>query len=221
MFTGIYLGHSYVTSYIDYIKNKNSDNIVNARYLPKHLRVCDYVEKILYHGQSGAKADDFKVPRKLIEQHKPKFAILELGLNDIFTKANPQSVVANISHVCKSLKTLGVSVIILCSILPCGDRGYYNKEILDKIKQTNQALYRISLTDSNTLYHNHRGFSFNNIHEWTRDGLHVNKETGRFLYWKSLRRAVFLAVSELHKHVRHNQLNKVINKICFPLFCYN
>ena len=91
--------------------------------------------------------------------------------------------------------------ITICSAIYREDKFDNNKlKLRDTIKQYNGFLAHLCEVEPRIRYHVHSGYWLHSVSTWSRDGIHPNTILGRKKYKRSLRSAVFKAITSARKN---------------------
>lgn len=206
MYSGLVLGHSFVTSLND------SLNRPGAQEVARQLQVDHYVRNLYLHGVRGGKVPDMQQQIDSCVVNEVHFAILEIGSNDIACGRKCDDIISDIrnltNHMKNSIPT--IKYIFLCSVL-------YRKNITnERIDSINRSLHSLARTRDFLIFHTHKHLKDKHPSFFSKDLIHVNNKEGRQLYKKSLGRAIFTAVKLLDecKPEVCNVKNLIYVKIC-------
>lgn len=150
----------------------------------------------------------YNINHDTVKAAKPNIIGLELGINDLINGKPPSEVAKVIKNTAvELLKADSAEVIVIFGVL--GSDRVTDQE---GIRQCNNKLYYLCKSHPNIVFMHHRELRYENIKNWSKDGIHANTELGRHLYTKSIRRAVFIGVEKLWESRKERRLHK-INKV--------
>ena len=195
------LGNSMMISFDDYVRGKGY--VSPAEY----IHVNDYVDLKLF-GQSGGRAGLGAVPYEELRVNRPKIAVLQYGSNEIASLMGARQAALNVLRVARELMREGVEVVEILSILPRLENLRLPPAVFEQRALDFRFWVRRCTGFGEKIYlHLHKGFVEREVNgwkvpvdmnEWSWDGIHPNKEYGRYLYARSLRNALFHALTKLH-----------------------
>lgn len=188
MYKGILVGHSFVKSLSDYLVNPNPKTTSNI------LRVNDYISDFYLAGYRGARVtnpETYTEIKQVILHNKPNFVILEIGSNDLST-CSPRVVSDRVVELALALTNYwGINCVLVCSLL-------LRRDIPDHLISATNTYLHDQIKDLSCIkFHPHKKLLGLAPSKFSKDGIHVNTETGRELYLKSIRRAIFTCIKFL------------------------
>lgn len=175
------------------------------------LKAPQEVHKIYFSGIGGAGLTTktrkvYLPPHKLLIESRPRYAILDIGGNDLDSPATPQEVAeAKLSLANTLTTTYDISYVALTSILPRDSLRYLSPDLFrEKALQANLTTSNLTLTTPLICFHRHKGFwrdhqgTTANTTEWSTDGVHTNTEIGMRKYQKSITRCLHNMIKTCH-----------------------
>lgn len=171
-------------------------------YCRDALKAPTEVNNIYFNGWGGSGLTHtaqkrFTLPHSLLISKAPKYAILEIGGNDVDSSASVDSIVKSRIEMANQLINIyDMYMVALCSILPRDSvRNYTPVEFRERALAVNIATSDQLKSLPSIYFHKHKGFwrdSGNNeisTLEWSNDGVHPN-EIGMATYQKSITRCI-------------------------------
>ena len=199
----IVLGHSFVHSCLHRLSN-TSRSPPTPRSIARSFRLSHLLSDLHLHGVRGAYVTDtnFQLPASLIQSVHPTIAILDFGTNDIVGGLDPLLVAVTLYELAEKLiKDFGLLHVAICSIIPrhAGLRHMTPAQFSQQSHKVNHYIKTMCQGDPKISYHVHPGFWTTHYCTWSRDGIHPNTASGRQLYIRSLRKAIFKLLPKHHR----------------------
>jgi hypothetical protein len=163
------------------------------------LRVAQNINQVYLLGRRGALAQNFAVPKALLNILNPDVIVLDIGTNDLARGVTVTNLVEGMKTISSQLLN-HCSCVVLLSIVP---RGAGFVEPVDQtsfyvaMKRTNYILKHCNW--EGVRFWKQKGFYEiqsggkkiqKPISDWSYDGIHPNKPVGRSLYANSIRSAL-------------------------------
>ena len=199
--SAIVLGHSFVHGCYQHLTARSD---LSPRRITHSLRLSNLLSKLHFHGLRGAMITDptFSFPASLLHAAQPTIPILDFGTNDIVKGQDPLHIAVTLYELAEQLiKDFNISRVAICSVIPrhAGLRRITPSHFANQAHKLNHYLKAMCDGDPKITYHVHPGFWKSHYCAWSRDGIHPNTVTGRQLYIRSLRKAIFKLLPK-HNH---------------------
>ena len=199
------LGHSFVEGTEHHLRGGLSS--LTGSETAKRLHLSNLVKRVYLLGQRGAAVSHpvhnlYSLPSTLLNRVRPSYAIVDLGSNDLAAGVAPLEVATKLVDLANLLiEDHGLTHVTLCQILKrnSGLGHLTQAQFADLAYQTNNYLRIMCEGEVSLSYHVHQGFWDRDVTIWSQDGIHPNRREGRKLYIKSLRRALFKAITHVKK----------------------
>lgn len=191
------IGHSFVRRFKNYCIEIDEVNNIS-----RVIRVDKIVDRVEVWGKSGAKINDLFRAKEIISDLKPQFALIDIGTNDLNSKAHPHWTAKKTYELALYLvEKHGLLNVIIFEVT-------FREDIaLGKIIAHNEELKRLCRKgDYRISTLSHKGLTKNNIELWSSDKLHANTRKGKELYLQSIRNGIFRAVRNCNYLVKNKEL---------------
>lgn len=199
---GCIIGDSFVEGLHRHLSHEQRHRgLITAYQVAFKLKLQDLLHKLHLFGIGGARINkNFVSKLAFLGDTKPNFLIINLGTNDLATGVSPLDAAVKLVDLAKELLNDYKSIkhISLCSAIDREGKLQVNNETFASlIYNFNGYLKNLCDVEPHIDYHIHKGFWAEPITLWSRDGIHPNNAQGRSKYKKSLRRAVFIAITRV------------------------
>lgn len=206
-------GASFVSGLLDHLQY-GSPVRLSPRDIASRLRVGRVVKEVHLAGVGGDRIMDVNLKQLPSHMTKtlavgPTIIILNYGSNDLTRGSHPLDVAVKTHDLAETLLTDYPTVqhVVLCSVIHrTHNLGVLSKESFqEKSYLLNGFLNNLCDVQPSMTYHVHKGFWSSEVSDWSRDGIHPNKpgqDGGRIKFKRSLRRAIFQAVTTASRQAK-------------------
>ena len=215
------LGDSFVSRLRDHIVNEYKFKYYHTlpnppTHLPEYikdvLKAPPEINIVHCYGVGGTGVthfckNQFQIPRSVMLEIRPRYAILDIGGNDADSPAPADDIAKAKVDMAKELAfTYDVRRVAITTILPRDRLRHLTvQEFREKVDQVNKQTSSLASSSNQVLhFHRHKGFWRDTHHQvadtssWSTDGVHPNDEEGMTKFKKSITKCIHTMIKTCH-----------------------
>jgi len=171
------------------------------------LKAPEEVNRVYFYGMGGSgvspsASNKFTLPDHLLLTVNPRYAVLEIGGNDVDSPASPKEIAQGKINLAENLvNCYDVRAVSLSTVLPRSAKALRclsQAEYQEKLDEVNFRTSRMTEDTPAVYFYRHKGFWKDGAEAWSRDGVHADTEEAMRKYQKAITQCLHKLIKSHH-----------------------